>query len=50
MKNIKDIYVVECIYQLKVSKLIRERNYEKKELVTEVKKLIERKEELIKNM
>ena len=50
MEDADDISVIEYIYQLNVSKLIKDNKHNNKELVTEVKKIIRRKEKRLEKM
>lgn len=50
MEDADDISVIEYIYQLNVSKLIKDNKHKNKELVTEVKKIIRRKEKRLEKI
>ena len=50
MEDADDISVIEYIYQLNVSKLIKDNKHNNKELVTEVKKIIRRKEKRLEKI
>ena len=48
MENTNDISIIEYIYQLNVSKLIKNNQQKNKKLVMEGEKIIKRKEERLK--
>ena len=50
MENANDIFVIEYIYQINISNFIKNNKHKNKELVTEVKKMIERKEERLEKI
>lgn len=49
-EKFNDIAIVEYIYQLKVSKCIKDNKMEKKDLIKKVEKLIDTKEQIIKKI
>ena len=50
MENTNDISIIEYIYQLNVSKLIKNNQQKNKKLVTEIEKMIKRKEERLEKI
>lgn len=50
MENTNDISIIEYIYQLNVSKLIKNNQQKNKKLVMEVEKMIKRKEERLEKI